>query len=93
MFDEYPTEHLDPIYEDGCQPPLCSAFDTSKDIVCLKKFSHDFPPQPPIITLPGLSIKGVVGKYLFHVKFLSGQTLDSRVGWVMLILITFSTLS
>jgi hypothetical protein len=37
MFDEYPTEHLDPIYEDDCQPPLCSDFDTSKDIVCLKE--------------------------------------------------------
>jgi hypothetical protein len=41
MFDEYPTEHLDPFHEDDCQPPLCSVFDTSKDIVCLKKFSHD----------------------------------------------------
>jgi hypothetical protein len=28
MFDEYPTEHLDPIYEDDCQPPLCSSFGT-----------------------------------------------------------------
>jgi hypothetical protein len=81
MFDEYPTEHLDPIYEDDCQPPLCSVFDTSKDIVCLKKFSHDFSPQPPVITLPGFSIKGVVGKYLFHVEFPSGQTLDSK-GWL-----------
>jgi hypothetical protein len=81
MFDEYPTEHLDPIYEDDCQPPLCSVFDTSKDIVCLKKFSHDFSPQPPVITLPVFSIKGVVGKYLFHVEFPSGQTLDSK-GWL-----------
>jgi hypothetical protein len=81
MFDEYPSEHLDPIYEDDCQPPLCSIFDTSKDIVCLKKFSHDFSPQPPIITLPGFSIKGVVGKYLFHVEFPFGQTLDSK-GWL-----------
>jgi hypothetical protein len=81
MFDEYPTEHLDPIYEDDCQPPLCSVFDTSKDIVCLKKFSHDFSPQPPVITLPGFSIKGVVGNYLFHVEFPSGQTLDSK-GWL-----------
>jgi hypothetical protein len=37
MFDEYITEHLDPTYEDDCQPPLCSDFDTSKDIVCLKE--------------------------------------------------------
>jgi hypothetical protein len=81
MFDEYPTEHLDSFHEDDFQPPLCSVFDTSKDIVCLKKFSHDFSPQPPVITLPGFSIKGVVGKYLFHVEFPSGQTLDSK-GWL-----------
>jgi hypothetical protein len=81
MFDEYPTEHLDPFREDDCQPPLCSVFDTSKDIVCLKKFSHDLLPQPPIITLPGFSIKGVVGKYLFHVEFPSEKTLDSK-GWL-----------
>jgi hypothetical protein len=72
---------LDPIYEDDCQPPLCSVFDTSKDIVCPKKFSHDFSPQPPVITLPVFSIKGVVGRYLFHVEFPSGQTLDSK-GWL-----------
>jgi hypothetical protein len=81
MFDEYPTEHLDPIYEDDCQPPLCSDFDTSKDIVCLKKVSHDFSPQPPVITLPCFSIKGVVGKYLFYVEFPPGQTLDFK-GWL-----------
>jgi hypothetical protein len=81
MFDEYPTEHLDPIYEDDCQPPLCSDFDTSKDIVCLKKVSHDFLPQPPVITLPRFSIEGVVGSYLFYVEFPSGQTLDSK-GWL-----------
>jgi hypothetical protein len=81
MFDEYPTEHLDPIYEDDCQPPLCSFFDTGKDIVCLKKFSHDFSPQPPVITLLGFSIKCVVGKYLFHIEFPSGKTIDSK-GWL-----------
>jgi hypothetical protein len=56
MFDEYPTEHLDLIHEDDCQPPLCSDFDTSKDIVCLKKFTHDFSSQPPVIALPCFSI-------------------------------------
>jgi hypothetical protein len=78
MFDEYPTEHLDPIYEDDCQPPLCSDFDTSKDIVCLKEVTHDFSSQPPVITLPCFSIQGVVGKYLFYVEFLPGQTLDFK---------------
>jgi hypothetical protein len=81
MFDEYPTEHLDPIYEDDCQPPLCSDFDTSKDIVCLKKVTHDFSSQPPVITLPCFSIQGVVGKYLFRVEFPPGQTLDFK-GWL-----------
>jgi hypothetical protein len=42
IFDEYPSEHLDSFHEDDCQPPLCSNFDTRKDIVCLKKVSHDF---------------------------------------------------
>jgi hypothetical protein len=81
IFDEYPSEHLDSFHEDDCQPPLCSDFNTSKDIVCLKKVSHDFSPQPPVITLPCFSIKGVVGKYLFHVEFPPGQTLDSK-GWL-----------
>jgi hypothetical protein len=81
IFDEYPSEHLDSFHEDDCQPPLCSDFNTSKDIVCLKKVSHDFSPQPPVITLPCFSIKGVVGKYLFYVEFPPGQTLDSK-GWL-----------
>jgi hypothetical protein len=46
-----------------------------------KKVSHDFSPQPPVITLPCFSIKGVVGKYLFYVEFPPGQTLDFK-GWL-----------
>jgi hypothetical protein len=78
IFDEYPSEHLDSFHEDDCQ---CSDFKTSKDFVCLKKVSHDFSPQPPVITLPCFSIKAVVGKYLFHVEFPPGQTLDFK-GWL-----------
>jgi hypothetical protein len=81
FFYEYPPEHLDYFHEDDCQPLLCSDFKTSKDIVCLKKVSHDFSPQPPDITLPCFSIKGVVGKYLFHVDFPPWQTLDFK-GWL-----------
>jgi hypothetical protein len=81
MFDEYLAEHLDPIYEDDCQPPLCSDSDTSKDIVCLKKVTHDFSSHTPVITLPCFSIQGVVGKYLFRVEFPPGQTLDFK-GWL-----------
>jgi hypothetical protein len=80
MFDEY-AEHLDPFYEDDYRPPLCSDFATSKDIVCLKKVTHNFSPQPPAITLPYFSVRGVVGSYLFYVEFPSGQTLDSK-GWL-----------
>jgi hypothetical protein len=78
MFDEYPTEHLDLFHEDDCQPPICSDFDASKDIVCLKKVAHDFSSQPPAIALPCFSIQGVVGKYLFLVEFPPRQTLDFR---------------
>jgi hypothetical protein len=60
MFDEYLAEHLDPIYEDDCQPPLCSDSDTSKNIVCLKKVTHDFSSHTSVITLPCFSIQGVV---------------------------------
>jgi hypothetical protein len=78
MFDEYSTEHLDPTYEDDCQPPLCSNFHTSKDIVCLKEVTHDFSSQPPVISLPCFSIQGVVGRCLFRVEFSPGQTLDPK---------------
>jgi hypothetical protein len=81
IFDEYPSEHLDSFHEDEFQPSLCSDFNTSKDIVCLKKVSHDFSPQPPVITLPCFSSKGVVGKYLFNVEFPFRQTLNSK-GWL-----------
>jgi hypothetical protein len=80
MFDEY-VEHLNPFYEDDCQPPLCSNFNTSKDIVCLKEVTHDFSSRPPVITSTCFSIQGVVGKYLFRVEFPFRQTLDSK-GWL-----------
>jgi hypothetical protein len=72
---------LDPTYEDDCQPPLCSDLNTSKDIVCLKEITHDFPSQPPVISLPGFSIQGVIGEYLFRVEFPPRQTLDFK-GWL-----------
>jgi hypothetical protein len=78
MFDEY-AEHLNPFYEDDCQPPLCSNFNTSKYIVCLEKVTHDFSSRPLVITLNCFSIQGVVGKYLFRVEFPFRQTLDSKV--------------
>jgi hypothetical protein len=80
MFDEY-AEHVYPFYEDDYRPPLCSDLGTSEDIVCLKKVTHNFSPQPPAITLSYFSIRGVVGSYLFYVEFPSGQTLDPK-GWL-----------
>jgi hypothetical protein len=49
VFDEYSSERLDPFHEDDYQPPLCSGFDKSKDLVCLKKDPCDNFPQPPPI--------------------------------------------
>jgi hypothetical protein len=80
MFDEY-AEHLNPFYEDDYRPLLCSDLATSKDIVCLKEVTHDFSSQPPVISLPGFSIQGVIGEYLFRVEFPPGQTLDFK-GWL-----------
>jgi hypothetical protein len=80
MFDEY-VEHLDLLHEDDCQPPLCSNFNTSKGIVCLKEVTHGFSSQPPAVSLPCFSIQGVVGKYLFCVEFPPGKTLDFK-GWL-----------
>jgi hypothetical protein len=51
-FDDCSSENLNLFYEDDYQPLLYSDFDTSKNIVCLKKVSHDFSLQPPIINLP-----------------------------------------
>jgi hypothetical protein len=80
MFDEY-AEHLNPFYEDDYRPQLCSDRATSEDIVCFKEVTHDFSSQPPVISLPGFSIQGVIGKYLFRVEFPPGQTLDFK-GWL-----------
>jgi hypothetical protein len=79
IFYEHPSEHLDSFHEDDCQPPLCLDFDTNKDIVCLKKVSHDFSLQPPVTTLPCFSIKGVVGKYPLCVEFPLIQALKPKV--------------
>jgi hypothetical protein len=77
MFDEY-AEHLNPFYEDDYRPQLCSDRATSEDIVCFKEVTHDFSSQPPVISLPGFSIQGVIGKYPFRVDFPPGQTLDFK---------------
>jgi hypothetical protein len=50
-FDDCSSEHLDLFYEHDYQPPLCSSFDRSKNIVCLERDSHDIFIQPPLIPL------------------------------------------
>jgi hypothetical protein len=80
-FDDCSSEHLDLFYENDHQSPLCSDFDTSKNIVYLKKDSHDFSLQPPVVTLPRFSIKGLVGKYIFYIEFPLRQTRESK-GWL-----------
>jgi hypothetical protein len=77
-FDEYSSEHLDSFYVEDYQPPLCSDFDGSKNIVCLEKDSHDISLQPPIITLPCF-IKGMVGNSIFCIEFPLNQTQGSKV--------------
>jgi hypothetical protein len=77
-FDDCSSEHLDLFYEDDYQPPLCSSFDRSKNIVCLKRDSHDIFLQPPLITLPCCIIKGVVGNYTFCIEFPLKQTRESK---------------
>jgi hypothetical protein len=79
-FDDYSSDHLDLPYEDDYQPPLCSDFDRSKNIVCLKKDSHDLFLQLPAITLPRCFIKGIVGKCVFYIEFPLKKTLEYR-GW------------
>jgi hypothetical protein len=80
-FDDCSYENLDLFYEDGYQPPLCSSFDRSKTIVCLKRDSHDIFLQPPLITLPCCIIKGVVGNYIFCIEFSLKKTQESK-GWL-----------
>jgi hypothetical protein len=80
-YDDYSSKHLDLFYEDGYQPPLCSSFDRSKNVVCLKRDSHDIFLQPPLITLPCCIIKGVVGNYIFCIEFPLKQTQESK-GWL-----------
>jgi hypothetical protein len=80
-FDDFSSEHLDLFYEDDYQPPLCSSFDRSKNVVCLKRDSHDLFLQPPFITLPCCIIKGVVGNHTFCIEFPLKQTLESK-GWL-----------
>jgi hypothetical protein len=80
-FDDCSFEHLDLFCEDDYQTPICSDFGTSENVVCLGKVSHSFSLQPPFATLPCLSIKGVLGKYIFNVEFPFRQTLSSK-GWL-----------
>jgi hypothetical protein len=80
-YDDCSSEHLDLFCEDDCQSPICSDFDTSENLVCLRKVSRGFSLQPPVVTLPCLSIKGVLGKYIFNVEFPFRQTLNSK-GWL-----------
>jgi hypothetical protein len=72
-FDDCSSEHLDLFCEDDCQSPICSDFDTSENIVCLRKVSHGFSLQPPVVTLPCLSIKGVLGSIFLILSFLLGK--------------------
>jgi hypothetical protein len=75
-FDDYSSEHLDLFHEEDYQPPLCS--DLDNDIICPKKDPCDNVFQPPSIILSCCVIKGVVGKYVFCIKFPLRQTLEFK---------------
>jgi hypothetical protein len=77
-FDDYFSEYLDLFHEEDYQPSSCSDLDRSKDIVCLNKDPCDNVFQPPSITLPCCVIKGVVGKYVFCIKFPLRKTLKLK---------------
>jgi hypothetical protein len=77
-FDDYSSDKLDLFHEEDYQPPLCSDLDRSKDIVFPKKDPCDNVPQPPSITLSCYVIKGVVGKYVFYIKFPLRLTLEFK---------------
>jgi hypothetical protein len=80
-FDDCSSEHLDLLCEDDCQSPIFSDFDTSENIVCLRKVSYGFSLQPHVVTLPCLSIIGFLGRYIFNVEFPFRKTLNSN-GWL-----------
>jgi hypothetical protein len=68
-FDVYSSEHLDLFHEEDYQPSLCSDLDRGEDIVFPEKDPCDNVSQLPSIILSCHVIKGVVGKYVFRIKF------------------------
>jgi len=77
-FDDYSSEHVDLFHEENYQPLLCSGFDRSEYIVCPEEDPCDNVFQPPSIILSCCVIKGVVGKYVFYIKFPLRQTLEFK---------------
>jgi hypothetical protein len=75
-FDDYPSVHLDLLYEEDYQPPSCS--DLDNNIVFREKDPCDNVFQPPLIILSCCVVKGVVGKYVFCIKFPLRQALELK---------------
>jgi hypothetical protein len=80
-FDDYSSKHLYLSCENDYQPPMCSGFDRSKNIVFLKKDPHDLFPHPPLIALPCCIFEGIVGNYIFYIVFPLKRTRESK-GWL-----------
>jgi hypothetical protein len=68
-FDEYSFKHSDLLYEEYCQPPLCSDLDKGEDIVFLKQDTCDKVFQLPSIPLSRYVTKDAVGKHVPCIKF------------------------
>jgi hypothetical protein len=77
-FDDYSFDHLDLFHDEDYKPLLCLDIDRGKDIVFPKKNPCDNIFQPPSIILSCFVIKGIVGKYVFCIKFPLRQTLEFK---------------
>jgi hypothetical protein len=67
-FDTYPFEHLDLLYEENFQPPLCSNFDEGEDMICQEQDFCDEILHPSSFPSFHYAIEDTVGKHVPHPK-------------------------
>jgi hypothetical protein len=72
-FDDCSSEHLDLFCEDDCQSPICSDFDTSENIVCLRKVSHGFHSSHLLLLYRACPLKVCLGSIFLMLSFLLGK--------------------
>jgi hypothetical protein len=69
-FDDCSSEHLDLFCEDDCQPPICSDFDTSENIVCLRKSLMTFHSNHLLLLYHAFPLKVCLGSIFLMLSFL-----------------------